>query len=300
MKKKIVYVCMVFLLLTIVVFLLSGCGNKTEDNQNADNQVNQSEGKQDNQGEEFNTIGNSTLAEAMNEHIKDEKRLNGTSINNYFNPQEFQVLESECKGIISMFVYDFDNDNQEECIIVRVKDNIAVEAAMYKQKNDKIKEVSSIVISEDVLKYGDTMNFDMFAKEINGEMKIFTEITQTNSLFSDGMRWNFVQLKIDNEKLIAETKENVAGSAFMPDEIDEYIDLVKETGLKVNSLSLDFSGKRIVEQNRDVVNICEIKREHIDGFDIMDYMSNSKESKVNFARTVFKDYVVDNELVSKE
>ncbi len=297
MRNKILSFSIMCFLLISVLFLITGCGKKKEENQNQENKVNQYESSQK---EEFELTEEYTLAEAVNEHFKDEERLNGKTIKNYFNPQTFQVLESQYKGIISILVHDFDNDNEEECMVVRTKDNNGVEVVMYKEKDGKINEVSSCLIMDDVLKNGEVMNFDMFAKEIDGEVRIFAEAAQVNSLFSDGIQWTFVQLKVEDDELIEVTRKRTAGSVFQEDEIEEYMEIIKQAGLQVNSIALQSLGKKVVDQDEDVIKICSVERKQVDNFDISKYMGTNvaTETKEIYAETMFKDYVVDYELVS--
>lgn len=223
------------------------------------------------------------LEDLINDLVKSEEKL--ITLDNYYNPNEYKLIPDDVSGLVSVAVFDFDGDKENEVLISRIKNNDLV-LYFYKVQDEKLVETYSIVLLNEFLNSPDTINMDLFMTLIDDVPYLFIESTGYSNLVADGINWDFRKIGFSNSKFIKINQKSVAGSYFDDEDISEYKRIVKEAGLKIDYISFEDNGKTLLEQNEKVFKIFSIKREHIKDFDASDYY-DSKETKVKYGITTF-------------
>lgn len=259
MYKKIIFIVLCF----ILIVGITACGKK-EDVQ-------------------------SDLVSQLKNYISDFNDLNDTTIDAYYNPKEYKMLDSDVNGVLSSVIYDFDNDGEEEAIVFLVNNN-KISLELLKKGNDDINKIMSLDIMNE-LPTADKYNLNIFSYKLGGKVTIFVEIKGYYSLLTDGVSYSLLPISIENGKLSKKEEINLAGSYLPYNESSEYMNKVRQFGLNVTTLD-----ESILEQNDDAVRICSILKEHLSDFVIEDYY-NSKEEKVKYGYISFKNYIGSNFLI---
>ena len=218
--------------------------------------------------------------------IDSEKEL--TSIDNYYNPKEYELIEEDTDGLISLSVYDFNGDSKEEVLVSRIKNNDLV-LYLYAVADDKLEELDSILLIDGFLDFPDTIYMDCFIMIIDDVPYLFVESTGYSNLVADGINWDFIKLGFSHNKFIKINKKYVTGSYFEDDEISELKRIVKDADLSIDSLSFEENGKSLFAQNKEAKELFSVKREHLKDFDESKYYDSS-ETRVKYGVTEFSKF----------
>jgi len=230
------------------------------------------------------------LKEIINDLIKNEEILKESD--NYYNPQEYSLINDETNGIISISIYDFDNDKDEEVIIARKK-TTDIELTLYELEDKKLTEKDKIIVLEEVFNYADIIDANSFIKIIDNSPYLFYEASLYSSLVADGITWKFAKIGVNEGRFIDIAKDEFSGSYFDDEYINAKKDFVKEASLNISDFWFYENGISLYEQNKDNAYLMyEIERNHLDSFQIDNYYSSS-ETKVLYGKTTFKDLSKD-------
>ncbi len=222
----------------------------------------------------------------VEEFLNNEKEL--TSVDNYYNPKEYELIKEEINGLISLSVYDFDGDNKEEVLVSRIKNNDLV-LYLYDVVDNELIESDSLVLIDDFLDFPDTVYMDCFAMIIDNIPYLFIESTGYSNLVADGINWDFIKLGFSHNKFIKINKKYVTGSYFEDYEISEFKKIVKDADLNIDSLSFEENGKSLFEQNKKAKLLFSVTREHLKEFDASKYYDSS-ETRVKYGVTEFSKF----------
>lgn len=248
------------LLLTLSIFSLTGCGS--------------------------NDVEKVDLKNLVDDYVRKESILKEND--NYFNPNEYSLLGDDISGIVSISMYDFDSDKEDEVIISRVNNN-NINLTLYELEKDKLVEKDNYTLLNDQYKYADIINMNSFVKIINNKPYLFYESVLYSSLVADGVTWEFSKLSVNNGKFTVMANDHFSGSYFDEDFINSKLQFVRNTSLVIKSFWFYDNGKSLYEQNKDNAYLMyEINRNHLDNFNLDDYYS-SKESKILYGKTTYKD-----------
>jgi hypothetical protein len=252
-----------FVLLLTFSLLLSGCGKS-------------------------NSIDANDL---LTEFEKNEQKL--ISMDDYYSPKDNRLNEEVISGLLSSVYYDFDNDDEVEYLVARVKDNSLV-LTLYELEEDVLKEYDSLILFNEYLSYSDAIDMNCFIKIIDGEPYIFAESVGYSSLVADGISWRFAKVGFNNGKFWKVANDEFNGSYYDEEYLKTKKDFVKNTSLNIDKFAFEENGKTLYEQNKDkALNFFSIKREHVSDFDYSKYY-DSKETKVKYGTTTFTTEVNEN------
>ena len=205
---------------------------------------------------------------------------------NYYNPSEYKIIGDKKNGIISVSIYNLDDDSEDEVLIARQKES-SIELTLYDLDNNKLVEKDKIIALEEVFEYADILDSNSFVKVINNKPYLFYESVLYSSLVADGLTWKFAKYSIDDGKFVKHIKDEFSGSYFDDEFINSKKELVKENDLNINNFWFNNSPS-LYEQNKENSYLMyEIKRNHLENFN-EDNVSN--EASVLYGKTIYKDY----------
>ena len=211
------------------------------------------------------------------------------NMDNFYNPKDGIMLNENVSGLLDVALYDFDNDEETEILVTRVKENDIV-LSLYRVEDNKLKETDKIVLFEDYLDFSDEISFNCFLKKNENDVFLYAESLESSSLIADGITWKFRKLGFNKDRFFDIAKKEFSGSYFDEDYLSEEKDFVKETGLVIDKFAFEENGKSLYEQNRkNSYKLFDIIREHLSGFSSVDYY-DSNETKVKYGVTKFKSY----------
>lgn len=211
------------------------------------------------------------------------------TVDNYYNPRDGIMLNEKVSGLLDVALYDFDNDEEKEILVTRVKENDII-LSLYNVENNELKETDKIVLFEDFLDFSDEISFNCFVKKDENDVFLYVESVESSSLIADGLTWKFRKLGFNKDRFFDIAKKEFSGSYFDEDYLSEEKDFVKETGLLIDKFAFEENGKSLYEQNRkNSYKLFDIIREHIKGFSSIDYYDRN-ETKVKYGVTKFKSY----------
>lgn len=229
--------------------------------------------------------------------VKDLETTEGQYLkenDNYYNPSTSQLIKEKVNGLIAVGLYDFDGDNENEVLSVKVKDNSIV-LYLYEAEDDKLKEADSIVLFENYLDSPDYIDLDCFIKIIDNKPYIFAEsFTYSNVTNADGFSWAIRKISFDGNKFFDIVQNEFSASYVDDEDLASKKEFVKETDLKADSLIFEEYGKSLFNQNSDnAAMLFEINRDKDSNFKQSDYY-NSKETKVKYGTTKYLNNLEEN------
>ena len=237
-------------------------------------------------------LGSKTTLDLADELEKQEGNYLSTT-DNYFNPSERKFIKEGVSGLLSVAVYDFTSDGEDDVLVSKVLDNNLV-LDLYKNEDDSLKKVDSLVVFEDYLDSPDTIFLDCFVKKVDNKPYVFVESTTYSNLIGDGIGWEVKKIGFNNDDLVEVLYESFNGSYFDDETISDKLTTVKHMGITAEKISFDEDGSSLFEQNKNSsVMMFQIERDHLEDFDYLKY-EDSSETKVKYGTTIYTNKFKDN------
>lgn len=226
-------------------------------------------------------------SDIFNEFLKDKDLLIGTTYENTVGERSFgsalvtTVLQLDLTGTINTKIADFDNDGQDELLILELQKHEnqygaianSIKATMYENSDGEVLEAGNCILASGILE-STIENTDVFIKNMNGTYIICCESELITILLADGMSWSFNSFIYSDNEFTSTNEYFFAGSGVQgtqQSEIGIAINEINDLGLTVNSII----GNRIVEQDKSTEVIChinaKINEEDIQKFTQEDY-----------------------------
>lgn len=189
------------------------------------------------------------------------------------------------KGVLSWRIRDFDNDGEDE-LLVLILNNEYLEEYTQETKNEVLlrmyeAESEEVVLKDEmsvlcpVLGSGDSELSGIFLHENDGQIYICGSLRQQIYLYADGVTFDSFVLTYDGKKFEKEagTDEAVSGSEFSgeKEEAEKMADYLEEIGLDSEAEQIRDSWMRCFEFTDDVEMLMLIEGENSDADKAMDY-----------------------------
>ncbi len=155
----------------------------------------------------------------------------------YYSPQINPYTVE--KGALSAKTADFDRDGTEEMLVIRVEagadeqneasDNLV--ASMYSLKYGVPVEMDRCVLAYNVSRGAANSEIDVFAKEMDGKIRIFCEDLIKGGFIYDGIEWHLRAVAYANGRFENKADLYLAGSSFMESEFLSLKSSLKQAGL---------------------------------------------------------------------
>lgn len=189
------------------------------------------------------------------------------------------------KGVLSWRIRDFDNDGEDE-LLVLILNNEYLEEYTQETKNEVLlrmyeAESEEVVLKDEmsvlcpVLGSGDSELSGIFLHENDGQTYICGSLRQQIYLYADGVTFDSFVLTYDGKKFEKEagTDEAVSGSEFSGEKeaAEKMADYLEKIGLDSEAEQIRDSWMRCFEFTDDVEMLMLIEGENSDADKAMDY-----------------------------
>lgn len=155
--------------------------------------------------------------------------------------ESLNITRLDLSGLISYKIADFDNDGDDELLLVKI-DTESTESG-YKSKiivymheiiDGAVTVVDRYVLLEDIL-YLDMGEWsDVFLMEINGDINIVAEREGWSALFLDGFMWEIRMLGYSNNRFHDVVHKDFAGSDWEDSDLAKMQDELSGFGIEID------------------------------------------------------------------
>ena len=218
-------------------------------------------------------------------------------INLNINPDEVLCL-NHYDGILTYAAEDYDNDGDDELLIVRIKPSDYAEQTvtyeMYEAENGIA--VLKSYYTDDLLSLSDAPDdytAAFYIKKFDDRTVIYYENTESVSLVGDGISWDFDAVRYSDDEFSKVDGNCTAGSDIYYEngDFDEYISAFTNAGISNpgwRPFSSDSLLCQVIQGDPDAVCIGSVKKEAFaDAYSIAKHFHPSEGDTVKYASTAF-------------
>lgn len=213
--------------------------------------------------------------------------------------ESLNIIRLDLSGSISYKIADFDNDGDEELLLVKI-DTESTEGD-YKSKilvymheiiDGAVTVVDRYVLLEDILFLDMGEWSDVFLMEIDGDINIVAEREGWSALFADGFMWEIRMLGYSNNRFHEVVHKEFSGSDWEDRTLAEIQDKLSDFGIEIDYRTWDWRYDvwdgvehfddgllftRLTRNSPNVRIICTISMSHdITWDDIEDFYSTGE------------------------